>query len=320
MQTLTASLIGVNGYVGSELARLIFAHPHLELIQACSRSQAGRRLGQVNPAFAGFSDLVVTEPELAEVSKADVVFLATPHGVSKTFMPELERKSPSCIVDMSADHRHANGWVYAQPEWNETDLAGADRLAIPGCFATAMALALAPMAKSGQIRGPVCVSGVTGSTGSGAEAKSATHHPERFANLKAYKVLQHQHIPELLGFLGKWGDVPEVNFVPHSGPFDRGIFATCFIPCEPGLDGAALYHDAYGQTPLVRIRKDTPELRWVRGTGFCDIAIHQTNSHLVVLAAIDNLGRGAAFQGIQALNIAKGWSPETGIWCPAVTP
>jgi N-acetyl-gamma-glutamyl-phosphate reductase common form len=320
MSTLSVGIVGVNGYVGSELARLVLQHPKLRLVAATSRRHAGEPLGDVLPALAGFTDLTVMAPDWAAFSELDVVIFATPHGVSRQLMPKLEAFSPPCVIDMSADHRHADGWVYAQPEWLGESVAGAKRLAIPGCFATAMALALAPMAAANAIRGAVCVSGVTGSTGSGADAKKATHHPERFANYKAYKTLSHQHIPELRQFLGIWGPAPIVHFVPHSGPFDRGIFATCFIPCDKGFEGGALYEAAYGDTPLVRLRAGTPELRWVRGTGFCDLSIHQADGHLVVLSAIDNLGRGAAFQGLQALNTAKGWAQETGLWAPSLTP
>ena len=183
-----------------------------------------------------------------------------------------------------------------------------------------MALALAPAVQAGLVTGPICVSGVTGSTGSGTDPKAATHHPERFTNFKAYKTLCHQHIPELMGFLTPLGSTPDVHFVPHSGPFDRGIFVTCFIPIDGSVDGQSVYADAYAPAPLIRLRAGTPQTRWVRGTGFCDLSVHQTESHLVVLSAIDNLGRGASFQGIQALNVAMGWNQQTGIWTPSLTP
>lgn len=320
MPSLKAGIVGVNGYVGSELARLLLRHPRIELSMVSSRRYAGERLDTVIPGLLGFTDLTVRHPEMSEMGGLDVVFLATPHGVSAGLVPELELAGAGVIVDMSADHRHAPGWVYAQPEWNGPQISCSSRLAIPGCFATAIGLAIAPLANMGAVSGPVCVSGVTGSTGSGAEAKKAAHHPERVVNYKAYKVLGHQHVPEVTQFLDQWGPSPAIQFVPHSGPFDRGIFVTCFIPFSGELDAEAIFRAAYGSCELIRMRSNSPELRWVRGTGFCDVSVHQTDTHVVVLSAIDNLGRGAAFQGIQALNVAMGWHSTLGIWAPALTP
>lgn len=318
--TLRAAIIGVTGYVGSELARIILQHPNLTLAAVYSRNAAGQALGDVVPALAGFTTLRVELLDLASVAAFDVVFVATPHGIASTLIPEIIRHGDPLIVDMSADHRHKKGWVYAQPEWAETAIVGANRLAIPGCFATALSLSIAPMVAKGLCAGPVCASGVTGSTGSGVQPKRATHHPERFVNLKAYKVLEHQHIPEVGAFLTRLGVPPDVYFVPHSGPFDRGIFTTCFIPTENPESAIAAYDSAYGEAPFVRRRESSPELRWVRGTAFCDLSVKVAGSHVVVLAAIDNLGRGAACQGIQAFNISRGWAASTGLWSAAVTP
>ena len=317
---LTAAIIGVTGYVGSELARLLGHHAHLSLEAVYSRSAAGKPLGEVVPPLAGFTSLVVRDLNAKEAATFDVVFVATPHGVARDLVQDLLRHGDPIIVDMSADHRHAEGWVYAQPEWMAQSVQGARRLAIPGCFATALGLSLAPMVAAELVSGPICASGVTGSTGSGVNAKRATHHPERFVNLKAYKVLQHQHVPEVRGFLSYFGDAVDLNFVPHSGPFDRGIFTTCFIPTKQPEQALHAFSEAYDTAPLIRFRSQSPELRWVRGTAFCDLSVHHTAGHVVVLAAIDNLGRGAACQGLQALNLSCGWPTTMGLWSAAVTP
>jgi N-acetyl-gamma-glutamyl-phosphate reductase len=158
------------------------------------------------------------------------------------------------------------------------------------------------------VQGAVTVAAATGSTGSGASASAGTHHPERFSNLKAYKVLQHQHVPEILAFLGGLGTAPELAFVPLSAPVDRGIFATCFVPVDAAVDAQAVLHDAYARHPMIRLRPVSPELRLVRGTNFADLSVHQQGGIAAVLCAIDNLGRGAAAQAVQALEIATGWS------------
>lgn len=316
---MNVGVVGVTGYVGAELVRWILQHPQLELGAVVGRSAVGQRLDAILPSLTGLVDHVVADFVPSDLAKLDVVALATPHGVAKHLVPALEAAGVPRILDLSADHRHAAGWVYGQPEWNGEFLVNAARVAVPGCFATAISLSLAPLVAAGAVRGPVHVAAITGSTGSGATPSGGTHHPERFANLRAYKVLSHQHVPEIRAFLGSLGEAPQLAFVPQSGPFDRGIFATSFVPVDPDIDARAVVVDAYAHHPLVRIREATPELRFVRGTGFCDLAIHDGGEGLaVVLAAIDNLGRGAATQAIQCLEHMGGLTPATPV--PAAIP
>lgn len=303
---MNIAVVGVTGYVGAELVRWILQHPHLTLGAVVGRSAVGRRLADVHPGLEGLTDLVVDGFDAAALARFDLVALATPHGVAGPLVKELEQAGVARILDLSSDHRHAAGWVYGQPEWNHEALKGATRIAAPGCFATAIELSLAPLVAADAIVGPVQVAAITGSTGSGATPSAGTHHPERFANVKAYKVLNHQHVPEVLGFLNSIGTAPKLFFVPTSGPFDRGIFATSFVTVRPGTRASALFADAYTGHPRIRMRATTPELRFVRGTGFCDLAVHQEDDQVVVLAAIDNIGRGAAAQAIQCLEHVTG--------------
>jgi N-acetyl-gamma-glutamyl-phosphate reductase len=222
-------------------------------------------------------------------------------------------------VDCAADHRHAPGWVYGQPEWNREALVGATRVAAPGCFATAVTLALAPLVAAGVALVAAWVTAATGSTGSGATPSSGTHHPERFTNLRAYKVLRHQHVPEVRRCLAGLGAAPDLHLVPLSAPVDRGILASVLVQVGD-VDAAALFADAYAGAPLVRLRSDSPELRWVRGTALADVSVHQDGDVAAVLVAIDNLGKGAAAQAVQALNLALGWPETAGLHTPAVTP
>jgi len=284
--------------VGAEVVRWLAGH-QLEVIPISTR-RAGQPLSEAVPGLLGISDQII-QP-FSRAAEADVVVLATPHGAAAGLMPALD--GVPVVVDCSADHRHAAGWVYGMAEWHAEQLAGATRIAVPGCFATAIALALAPLASAGLLGGAVQVAAATGSTGSGATAKDATHHPARFANLKAYKILKHQHVPEIETFLQGLGGQPTLHFVPLSLPLDRGIFATCFAQVDPDIDVAALFADSYADTPHVRIRTDSPELRWVRGTAFCDVAVHRQGDQVVVLSAIDNLGKGAAGQAVQCLQRA----------------
>lgn len=307
-----AAVIGATGYTGSELVRWLLGHPGVQLVEVQSSSRAGARLDAVIPSLQGFTDLVLSP---VGPTDADVVLLAVPHGQAAALLPHYANPR---VIDLSADHRHTDGWVYGLVEYAADALAGADRIAVPGCFATALNLAIAPL--MGALAGPVHVVAATGSTGSGATPSATTHHPERFADLRAYKVLAHQHVAEVERFLGGLGPAPRVLFVPWSAPLDRGIFATVFAPLADGVSAAARFADAYTDRPLVRLRSVTPQVRHVRGSALADLAVHQDGSTAVVLCALDNLGKGAAAQAVQCLNLAFGLPVDAGLLSIPSTP
>lgn len=316
---IRVGVVGARGYVGAELVRWILSDPTLELCAVVSRSDVGQPLAAMHPGLLGLTELEITAFSPSTLSELDAVFLAVPHGAAAPLADALDAAGCPIIVDASRDHRHAPGWVYGQPEWSQQALSGAKRIAAPGCFATAIALALAPFVDQDLITGPVTVCAATGSTGSGASPSAGTHHPLRFANIRPYKVLRHQHVPEICGFLSSLGEAPQLAFTPVSAPIDRGILATCFIPVTPGIDPQAVLHAAYDPHPLIRVRDGGPEVRHVRGTGFCDISgfacpdddPHAPPNVVSVISAIDNLGRGAAAQAVQALHVALGRPPTT---------
>ncbi|MBX2802738.1 MAG: N-acetyl-gamma-glutamyl-phosphate reductase [Myxococcales bacterium] len=314
---IRACVVGATGYVGAELCRWVLAHPLMELSRCVSHSRAGEPLGDAVPGLLGCTDLVLSSFDDA-VADHDVVFLATPHGAAAPLMPAM--RSASLVVDASADHRNAEGWVYGPPEHVAEALSGARRVSCPGCFATTMELALAPLVRHALLAGPVHVSATTGSTGSGASPKAATHHPERSANLRAYKVGVHQHVPEVRTWLQTLGPCPHLAMVPQSGPFDRGIFATVFAPIAADVDVAGLFADTYGPAPLIRLRAGSPELRHVRGTAFADLSVHGTPGTAIVLVALDNLGKGAASQAVQCANAALDLPQDTGLRVPGALP
>ncbi len=316
--TCRVAVVGAAGYAGAELVRLLLAHPEVELAAVGSRSRVGERLDQVHPGLLGFTDLAFSPLDLAALARHDVVFLAVPHGTASELVAGLDRAGAPCVIDLSRDHRHAAGWVYGQAEWHREQIVGARRVAVPGCFATAISLALAPFVASGPMQGPARVVAATGSTGSGASPSATTHHPERFVNMKAYKVLTHQHTPEIERFLRGLGALDAVHFVPLSAPVDRGILASCFVQVDDGLDADALVRQAYRAHPAVRVRDDSPQLRWVRGTGLCDLSVTQQGDEVVVLSALDNLGKGAAGQAMQCLELSRGLRAAPA--APAVLP
>ena len=320
MHSLSVGVVGATGYAGAELVRLLLAHPRVSLQAVTSRSSAGERLDECHPSLLGFTDLVLSSFDAGSMGALDVVFLATPHGATAPLVEALDAAGAARIIDLSSDHRHREGWVYGQAEWHRAQLVGAKRVAVPGCFATAISLAIAPFVAAGSLSGPVQCVAATGSTGAGASPKGATHHPERFVNLKGYKVLSHQHTPEITTFLQGLGAFERLDFVPLSAPVDRGILATCFVQLSGDEAPEQTLSKAYAQHRFARVRTGPPQLRHVRGTGICDLWAHRENGAVVVQAAIDNLGKGAAAHGVQCMNISMDWAVDTGLSQPAVLP
>lgn len=286
MKRFKAVVIGGSGYGGAELIRRLLIHPEVELVRVASVDRVGEPLGAVHLSLAGrtrlrFEDLAPA----AAATGCDVALLGLPHKVSAHKAPEI-LASGVRVVDMSgefrlrdadayqryygAKHPHPEllldgSWVYGLPELNRRAIAGARAVASPGCFATTMAVALMPLAQAGLLRGPIHVLGITGSSGSGIAPSAGTHHPLRAVNLKSYKPLEHQHVPEVEETLRAaakgLGDAPafELRFVPVSAPLSRGILATAFVevPAAQTREAiAALYRRWYGEEPFVRFVED----------------------------------------------------------------
>jgi N-acetyl-gamma-glutamyl-phosphate reductase common form len=317
---IRVGVVGATGYVGGEAVRWILAHPGLELAAVTSRTAAGTPLSEALPGLLGLTDRVLEPFDPVRLARLDAVLLCTPHGTSASLAAALDDAGAPVVVDCAADHRHAPGWIYGAPEWHREALRGARRIAAPGCFATAIALALAPFAR--WLDGPVDVVAATGSTGSGAAPSATTHHPERFVDLKAYKVLRHQHVPEIRTFLEGIGAPPglSLHFVPLSAPVDRGILATCLFARPDGVDPEQVLAEACAHHPLLHHRGESPRLRLVRGTAFCDLHVRTDGARVAVLSAIDNLGRGAAAQAIQALEVALEVSGPSPLGAPPLIP
>lgn len=309
-------MVGATGYTGAETLRWCLQHPSLELVGATSRQMAGKRVGDVWPALYNCDVQITTA-----IPDADVLFLCLPHGEAAKLAPTLTHR---IVIDLSGDHRlpepaHSRAysfprahepWAYGLPELGVERLHGQTRIANPGCFATALTLALLPMA--GQLPARVHAVGLTGSTGSGAVAADGTHHPMRAENLRPYKVLTHQHVPEVLQAIGGGFGL---DFVPISAPIRRGILVT--IPL-PGATLAA-YREFYADNPLVRVSPRPPELLHVLGTPRADLAVvanPDDPDSAVVFCAIDNLCRGAGSQAIANLNLAMGWPMDLGLTAP----
>ena len=321
--SVRAAIVGATGYAGAELLRLLIGHPVVSITQCISTSRAGQRIDAIHPALAGFVHGTFDSADDLALDGVDVLFLATPHGFAGPWAEHADAADVPLVIDLSADHRHHPAWVYGQAEWHRALLPGAMRVAVPGCFATAMSLAIAPFVAAELVGGDMQVVAATGSTGAGATPKNTTHHPLRFANLRAYKVLEHQHVPEVEAFLGSLGAIGRLHFVPLSAPVDRGILAACFLRAHAPLSTDAateVLQEAYAEHPLVRVRADSPELRHVRGSALCDLSVRADRDQLVVLSALDNLGKGAAAQAVQCFNLALGLPAELGLGAPPCLP
>ncbi|MCZ6794407.1 MAG: N-acetyl-gamma-glutamyl-phosphate reductase [Planctomycetota bacterium] len=327
-------IFGGSGYIGSELLRYLTVHPRAELAWVSAHTRRGEKIAEVLPNLRGFIDLDFCGADEAERRTGEVraVFVALPHNQSQGVIPRLKTAHPEVVfIDMAGDfrtddpagYRRYYGRDHGAPEWLERfvygfteyqrdRLAGAELIANPGCFATGMLLLLAPLARAGRLRGDLCLTGITGSSGAGNKPLATTHHPERATNVRSYKPLVHQHLLEVEGFLrGMTGDGFRLLFVPQSGPLVRGNYVTLFTPHVPAGELQEIYRGAYDNEPLVGVVEGSPELRWVQGTprsfvGFAGDAARGG----VAFSVIDNLGKGAAGQAIQNFNLAMG-IPET---------
>ena len=332
-----AAVIGGSGYGGAELIRRLIRHPEVELVRVASVDFIGEPVSTVHPNLEGQTDLKFEGLSPAEAAKGmDVVLLGLPHKVSAQKAPEIF-STGARIVDLSGDFRLRDAavyeryygakhpcpekldgtFVYGLPELNREAIKKAKYVASPGCFATTIELALLPLARAGLLSGAVEVVGITGSSGSGIAPQAGTHHPTRVNNLKTYKPLDHQHIPEIAETLKLAGakDGVVLRFVPVSAPLSRGIFATCFAHVDESVSADAikkLYADAYANEPFVRIpAKRLPEVVAVKGTNYAEIGLHPGDVEngkrvVAIFAATDNLIKGGAGQAIQSMNLMLG--------------
>ena len=310
-EVLSVAVVGASGYTGAEVLRWVLGHPRLRLVSATAHTHAGKPLTALWPQLVGHTDLVLT----SEPAPADVTFLCLPHGEAAKRAEALS----GVVIDLSGDHRLVDtdahlkwygfprahdAWVYGLPELGLERVRGATRIANPGCFATALALAMLPM--RGALPAVVHATGLTGSTGSGAKATDTTHHPMRDENLRPYKVLGHQHVPEVVQALG--GGF-RLDFVPMSAPLRRGILVSMALPGAT-LDG---YRAFYAGNPLVCVRATPPDLLSVLGSPRADLSVVEQGDNAVVFCAIDNLCRGAGSQAVANLNLAMGWPYDLGL-------
>lgn len=340
---IRAGIVGGSGYTGGELLRLLHFHPNVEVTQITSREHAGRYIHTAHPNLRGVSALKFIHPDALEA--CDLLFLALPHGTVARGIERYAGLSPK-LIDLSADFRldspaayerwygeahPAPDWlerfVYGLPEVNRERLRGADYVSGVGCNATAVNLALGPLANAGVLERAVIEIKV-GSSEGGNKSNAGSHHPLRSGAVRTYKATGHRHLAEVQMILG--ADLP-IHFAVTAIEMVRGVhlLAHCYLKeSKVERDIWRLYRGAYRGEPFVRLVSGKvglhrlPEPRVVAGTNYCDIGfeLDEDGEHLVVIAALDNLGKGAAGSAVQAMNLMHEFDEMTGLEFPGIYP
>ncbi|MBA7498030.1 N-acetyl-gamma-glutamyl-phosphate reductase [subsurface metagenome] len=351
MQKLKVSIIGSTGYAGKELVKILMYHQEVELVHLVSSSYAGKNIAEIFPEFLNKLDKKLINLDLDEISQdSDMVFTALPHTVSMDVVPELLKKGVK-VVDLSADYRLKNSTVYK--EWYKKELNQISKellseavyglpeiyldkikdallVANPGCYPTSIILGIAPLLKYHLVEPEgIIIDSKSGTSGAGRKLSLGLHFAECNENFKAYKVVKHNHIPEVeqelfsIYFNGDNNKQKQqeteikVSFTPHLLPINRGILSTCYLSLKGSKKEEEVleaYQKFYQKAPFVRIFEppNLPEIKYVAGTNYCDIgfAIDKRVRKIKVISVIDNLLKGAVGQAVQNMNIMSGF-PET---------
>ena len=317
---IKAGIVGGAGYTAGELVRLLLNHPHVEIGTVVSSTQAGQPLHSVHDDLLGDTDLTFVS-ELA--GDEDVIFLCLGHGNSREWLLKTALPPSTKVIDLSNDFRLAadrevagRRFVYGLPEANRTQIRTADSIANPGCFASAIQLALLPLAAAGQLREAVHVSAITGSTGAGRGLVETTGYTWRTGNISIYKPFMHQHLGEIgetLASLQGSFEQP-INFIPYRGNFTRGIFASVYTTCELLIpEVQKLYSGYYQDAPFTVVSDKEIHLKQVVNTNKCLLHVEKHGNQLLITSALDNLLKGASGQAVQNMNLLFGLEETMGL-------
>jgi len=344
-------IIGASGYTGAELLRLLAGHGHLEVMVATADSQAGRRVADLYPSLrTAYGDLAFSAltgesdtPDLGAFDGLDAVFTALPHSASARLVPRL-RSSVGLVVDLSAafrlrDQAHYQTYygfehpapdvlheaVYGLPEKYRAALSGASVIATPGCYVTAATLALEPLVSARLVGdGPLIVDAASGVTGAGREPSPTNVFAAVDSNMSAYGLLDHRHTPEMEQEIGA-----QVLFTPHLVPMSRGILATCYVRTAIGSGAGVstaglleLFRDRYRDEPFIEVIDDPPQTKATLGSNTVHLSVRhdQRSGTTIVMAALDNLTKGACGGALQSANIALGLDERLGLPTAGVMP
>jgi len=346
---IKAGIIGGAGYTAGELIRILVFHPEVEIAFVHSESNSGKYLYEVHDGLFPESGELKFCSEF-DLKGIDVLFLCGAHGRSAEFWQSNPCPDGLKVIDLAQDFRdESEGYVYGLPEWRRNAIKSACKIANPGCFATAIQLALLPLATEGKLASEIQVTAITGSTGAGVKPSATTHFSWRNNNVSSYKVFEHQHLIEImrnLNMLAHEGmgsadratlgivrggtacggvsrsetsvdpipSEPKINFVPIRGDFARGIFASVYLDCELSEEQAIqLYKDYYKDAAFTFVSPSAVDLKQVVNTNKCLLYLEKHGSKLVISSVIDNLLKGASGQAVQNMNLIFGLSEDCGL-------
>lgn len=321
MNKINVGIVGGAGYTGGELLRILIFHPLVNIAFVHSKSQVSKAVSAVHTDLFGETNLKFSAVLSTDI---DVLFLCLGHGDSKVFLEENQIGSQVKIIDLSQDFRWQDteqSFVYGLPELQKKNIEQAQYIANPGCFATAIQLALLPLAQQQQLHSPIHISATTGSTGAGQSLSTTTQHSWRANNLSVYKAFEHQHLGEIsqsLSFLQPDFTAP-ITFIPQRGAFTRGIFSVLTVTTalsEQELN--QLYTDYYATHPFAHISTSAIDLKQVVNTNKALIYLEKNNDNLLIISIIDNLLKGASGQAVQNMNLMFGFDERAGLNLKAV--
>lgn len=315
MTNIKVGIIGGAGYTGGELIRILLHHPQAEIIFVQSNSKAGNYLHEVHTDLLGETNLKF-QPDWSD--NIDILFLCLAHGDSAKFLKENQVKERIKIIDLSQDFRvdENSRFVYGLPELNRSEIFSANMIANPGCFATAILLALIPLAIENLIKQEIHISAITGSTGAGQKLSPTNHFSWRNNNIALYKAFKHQHLMEIKHTLYtiQEGFEPEIHFLPFRGNFTRGILAACYLKSDISYEKAYdIYKNYYSSHHFVHLSTQNLDVKQVVNSNNCVLYLEQNDDILLVVSVIDNLLKGASGQAVQNMNIMFGLKEWIGL-------
>ena len=313
---IKVGILGAAGYTGGELIRLLLNHPEAEIVFANSESNAGNLVSDVHEGLLGDTELRFTSE--MPFDQVDVVFFCFGHGKSEAFLKEHTIPASVKIIDLAQDFRIKgdHDYVYGLPEINKAEIVKAQHIANPGCFATAIQVALLPAAKMGLLTEDVAVNAITGSTGAGQKPGATTHFSWRSDNLSIYKAFSHQHIAEIRQSLTQvQGSLnASIDFIPYRGNFARGIFCTAVVKTKANTeDIVAAYKDFYKDAAFTHYSDKAIDLKQVVNTNKALVHVDCFEDKILITSAIDNLLKGAVGQAVQNMNLLFGIDETAGL-------
>ncbi|MFI3239216.1 MAG: N-acetyl-gamma-glutamyl-phosphate reductase [Bacteroidales bacterium] len=314
---IKVGIIGGAGYTAGELLRLLINHPEVEIKWINSSSNAGNAICDVHKGLIGETELRFTS-EL-DMASIDLLYCCTPHGDTKKFMESNTIPEHIKIIDLSTDYRKEDGthdFVYGLPELNLERIEKAKYVANPGCFATAIQMALLPLAKAGMLTSDIHINAITGSTGAGVKPSTTSHFSWRNNNISIYKPFTHQHLSEIRQSLTQLQAdfTADINFLPVRGCFARGIFVSAYLNSDADIDTVReLFADYYKDEQFTHVSDKMPDLKDVVNTNKCIVNVSKEGNKILIVSVIDNLLKGASGQAVQNMNIIFGLPQRTGL-------